>query len=133
MYLDLFEHPELIPTHVQSILDKHSGIDCTYGDCDKLVAELNLVGYTCDYDLNAEPYDLRKVKQKEIERMDFLELEQTIDECQQLCSYYEKKAQDGEGNLSELIKYGIAVSTKNAAKHRIDYLKWILNRDKQTH
>jgi hypothetical protein len=129
MHLDLFEHPELIPTHVQSILDKHSGMDCTYGDCDKLVADLNAVGYDCDFDLNAELYNLRKVEDKEIDRMNFLELEQTIDECQRLCSYYEKKAQDGQGNLSELIKYGIAVSTKTAAKHRIDHLKWILNRE----
>lgn len=133
MHLDLFEHPELIPTHVQSILDKHSGMDCTYGDCSKLVADLNAVGYTCDFDLNAELYNLCKVEDKEINRMNFLELEQTIDECQRLCSYYEKRAQNGEGNLSELLKYGIAVSTQIAARNRIDHLNYIFNRDKQTH
>ena len=36
-------------------------MDNTYEDCRKLVDELESVGWTCDYYLDAEPYDLRPI------------------------------------------------------------------------
>jgi len=56
---DLFETPELIPSEVQAILDKYSEMDNTYTNCGDLIDELESVGYTCDYGLDAEPYGLR--------------------------------------------------------------------------
>jgi hypothetical protein len=129
MHLDLFEHPELIPTHVQSILDKHSGIDCTYGDCDKLVAALNEVGYTCDYSLDAEPFNLHKIESKDINKMNLLELEWCIDENQRLSKFYKDKVESGI--LNYLFSQMVALTTVAAAQNQIYHLKWILNRDKQ--
>lgn len=59
--VDLFEHPELLPLEVQGVIDKFSESENDYADCAKLVEELNDVGYTCDYGLDAEPYNLRKI------------------------------------------------------------------------
>lgn len=61
--VDLFEHPECIPDEVQTVLNKFEKkmIDgMTYKDCASLVIKLQVVGYTCDYYLDAQPYFLRK-------------------------------------------------------------------------
>jgi hypothetical protein len=55
--MDLFDHYDTLPPKVKKILDKFG--DNTYDSCSKLVARLNKVGYTCDYYLDAEPYNLR--------------------------------------------------------------------------
>lgn len=56
---NLFEHYEELPQKVQDILLKHMSCE-DYNGCEKLVKELESVGYTCDYGLDAIPYDLRK-------------------------------------------------------------------------
>jgi len=56
---DLFETPELIPSDVQAILDTFD--DFTYQELDRIKDELQTVGYTFDYGLDAEPYNLRKL------------------------------------------------------------------------
>lgn len=58
---DLFDTPEVLPLEVQAILDKYSEMDNTYETCGNLVDELEQVGYTCEFGLDASPYDLRKV------------------------------------------------------------------------
>ena len=59
--MDLFEHYETLPIEVQAILEKYCDGDNTYEECANLVAELETVGYTCEYGLDAEPYELRKL------------------------------------------------------------------------
>lgn len=59
--IDLFEDHENLPIEVQAILNKYCDGDNTYEKCDELIAELNAVGYTCDYGLDAEPHSLRKI------------------------------------------------------------------------
>jgi len=59
--IDLFEHYETLPEEVKAILDKYSEMDTTYENCDKLIKELEIIGYTCDYGLDASPYDLKKL------------------------------------------------------------------------
>ena len=59
--IDLFEHLELLPIEVLSILEKYSELSETYENCGNLVSELEHVGYTCDYYLDAEPYGLRPI------------------------------------------------------------------------
>jgi hypothetical protein len=59
--VDLFEHPELLPNDVLVILEKYENMDEDYKICEQLIAELNTVGYTCDYDLDGIPYDLKKL------------------------------------------------------------------------
>jgi len=58
---DLFEHYETLPANVQRILEKYSKDNNSYPNCANLVIELETVGYTCDYGLDAEPYELRKL------------------------------------------------------------------------
>lgn len=56
---DLFNHIDQLPTKVQSLLSR----ECeSYQDCEQLTAELNELGYTMDYDLDAVGYNLREVE-----------------------------------------------------------------------
>lgn len=59
---DLFETPELIPSDVQAILESFDEESPnTYLELDRLVNELEVIGYTFDFYLDAEPYNLRKL------------------------------------------------------------------------
>jgi hypothetical protein len=65
---DLFETPELIPSEVQAILetfDEDSGN--TYFELDRLLSELEPLGYIFDYYLDAEPYGLRPINMELVE------------------------------------------------------------------
>lgn len=64
--MDLFDHPNQLPSEVLvAIYDyeqaKLNPYTCGYELCKQLVAELNKLGYTCDYGLDAEPFDLQKL------------------------------------------------------------------------
>lgn len=59
---DLFEHPEQLPKQVQEVLTKFEESEFNYTDCENLVNELREVGYTCEYYLDAEPYNLQKIE-----------------------------------------------------------------------
>jgi hypothetical protein len=59
---DLFETPELIPHDVQAILESFDEESPnTYAELDRLVNEIELIGYTFDYGIGAEPYGLRLI------------------------------------------------------------------------
>ncbi len=64
--VDLFESIDELPQNVKDILQKYSEMHESgeytngYELCANLVSELEQVGYTCDYYLDAEPYWLRK-------------------------------------------------------------------------
>jgi len=58
---DLFETPELIPTEVQAVLDTWDCDTDEYHECKRIEEELEPLGYTFDWGLSAEPYNLRKV------------------------------------------------------------------------
>jgi hypothetical protein len=66
---DLFETPELIPSEVQAILESFNEDECTndYLDLERLTNELEEIGYTLDYGLDAEPYGLRPIGMKLVE------------------------------------------------------------------
>ena len=58
----MFECLEKLPKEVLEILDKYSYFMYNdYNDCESMVKELEAIGWTCDYYLDAEPFDLRKV------------------------------------------------------------------------
>lgn len=59
--IDLFEQPQLLPPEVVDVLNEFSLADNTYENCEKLVQALKPLGYTCDYELDAEPFNLRKI------------------------------------------------------------------------
>jgi hypothetical protein len=64
--VDLFEDYENIPAKVQKVLDENSVAfeDGDYRDLEKAVKELEKIGYTFEYDLDGQAYDLREIGQK---------------------------------------------------------------------
>jgi len=63
--LDLLETPEMLSAAVINALDKferESELGCSYKACERLSYTLERLGYSFDYDLDGEPYNLRKEK-----------------------------------------------------------------------
>jgi hypothetical protein len=58
---DLFETPELIPEEVQAVLETFDENADDYAELDRILAEIEPLGYTFDYYLNADPYGLRPI------------------------------------------------------------------------
>lgn len=59
--VDLFENPEALPQEVQDVLMEFCDGENSYDQCRALIDALEPLGYTCDYGLDAQPYDLRKI------------------------------------------------------------------------
>lgn len=66
---DLFETPELIPKNVQDILETFSDEANAYWELERMLKQIEPLGYTFDYGLDADPYGLRPIG------MDLVELE----------------------------------------------------------
>jgi hypothetical protein len=60
--VNLFEDYKNIPKEVNAIIKKYNYFeDATYKDLEECLKELETIGYTFDYYLDAQPYDLRKI------------------------------------------------------------------------
>ena len=61
--VDLFEDYENIPENVQSVLDKYAEVfeEGDYEGLKKVLSELEMIGYTFEYDLDGQAYNLRKL------------------------------------------------------------------------
>jgi hypothetical protein len=60
---DLFNNVESLPQDVQSVLEKYQeDWEDTYENCANMQDELEELGYTFDYYLDATPYNLRKME-----------------------------------------------------------------------
>lgn len=58
--VDLFEHPDKWPIQLTKVIEKYEEeMDGNYNVCNALVVDLEKIGYTCDYGLDAVPYNLR--------------------------------------------------------------------------
>ena len=62
MEKDLFEFTEELPAIVTYVLHKYSFSDESYETCEKLLAELEPLGYSFEYGLDAVPYNLHKIE-----------------------------------------------------------------------
>lgn len=64
--IDLFQTEELIPANVMEILNKYREdlIDGSYSACSECCKELEAIGYTFDWYLDGEPFDLRPIGTK---------------------------------------------------------------------
>ena len=58
---DLFETPELIPDPIKEILGSFDENKDPYKELDRVKNECEQHGYTFDYYLDADPYNLRKL------------------------------------------------------------------------
>jgi hypothetical protein len=56
---DFFQYPEEIPAEVQAILDTLDEDCISYYDLNRVTMELNNIGWTMDYGLDASPYGLK--------------------------------------------------------------------------
>ena len=62
MEIDYFEQYELLPQDVQDLVFEFGmKNEFTYKACKRLITELNKLGWTCDYDLSGEPFDLKPI------------------------------------------------------------------------
>ena len=52
---------ELLPTEVKSIVDSWDDNKDLYGECARIKAELETIGWTCDYGLDGEICDVVKL------------------------------------------------------------------------
>lgn len=55
---DKFEHYEELPQVVRDIISRHDTFN--YETCERLIEDLNKVGYSCEYGLDAIPFNLYK-------------------------------------------------------------------------
>lgn len=60
--INLLDNYEELPQVVKDIFYCFEMLDNTYENCEQLVKSLNVVGYTIEYGLDAEPYNLTKIK-----------------------------------------------------------------------
>lgn len=59
---DLFEHYDELPEEVRDILNAfNEAKEENYEDCAKLVEDLEKIGYTCEYYLDATLFNLKKL------------------------------------------------------------------------
>ena len=58
---DLFEDYESLPVKVLDILCDYDQIEPSYTNCKELVNKLESVGYTCEFGLDAVPFNLTKI------------------------------------------------------------------------
>jgi len=58
---DLFAKMETLPDDVREVLDRYSEEDPTYESLGAMLKELEPLGYTFEYYLDAEPFNLRKI------------------------------------------------------------------------
>lgn len=66
---DLFYHPDLLPDNVRVVIEKFVEADeYTYESCNDFIDNLYDVGWTCEYGLDACPYNLRKLEESNEDR-----------------------------------------------------------------
>ena len=76
--VDLFEDIDSLPENVQAVLAKYAGADESYTNAEEMLAELEPLGYTFEYGLDALPFNLTKIdilednRPEEYEIADFL-------------------------------------------------------------
>ena len=58
---DLFLYPELQPTALKDILTRYESCENDYDTCKALQSEVEAIGYTFEFYLDAEPHNLRKM------------------------------------------------------------------------
>ena len=62
---DLFETPELLPTELQELFGQYEEQMCngfSYQEAAELLFRTENLGYTFEYGLDAEPFNLKKIK-----------------------------------------------------------------------
>lgn len=135
--IDLFDFHEKLPKKVKDILSKpiYNSV-MTYARCKKLVKELEKVGYTCEYGLDASPYNLQKMttKNSKSQKMELFKISiKDIKELKKLMLWYTKQSNEArqKRNSSKLelhkkgwqAKVDLAEKWKKSVKAKIDLIE----------
>jgi hypothetical protein len=67
--IDLFSTPELLPEQIKAILDSFDCETLSYQDCQSMLAQMEKLGYTFEFGLDAVPFNLRISENQSIESM----------------------------------------------------------------
>ncbi len=67
--MDLFENYDQQPKILSDILNQYDLENMTYKNCKEMLQKVNEIGYTFEYGLDAEPFNLHNIKTKEIETL----------------------------------------------------------------
>lgn len=59
--IDLFEYVERLPKSVQHTIELYNLETLTYNDCKAFLIDMENQGYTFEFGLDAQPYDLRRM------------------------------------------------------------------------
>ena len=59
---DLFNEIDTLPTDVQQLILSYHSQELDYMGCEELKQNLERLGYTCDYGLDAVPFDLKEIE-----------------------------------------------------------------------
>lgn len=90
--IDLFSTPDALPSEVLSIIGKFEDLhfDLSYDNCADLVKQLNSVGYTCEYGLDAVPFNLQKIDiNKFLNDLQSSNLEKCVKEVSSVLQFHE--------------------------------------------
>ena len=77
---DLFEFYKEQPQKLKEVCEKwikKSGDGFSYQDCEDFLEDVEKIGFTFEYDFDAEPYDLRPMTKKEVLTRQIVEFEKT--------------------------------------------------------
>ena len=58
---NLFQHPELLCDKARAVLEQFAHEELDYCSCKELEAALKPLGYTFEWGLDAEPFNLTKI------------------------------------------------------------------------
>ena len=62
--IDLFQHVERLPKNIQYTIERYTNSDSfSYDDCRAMLEDMESQGYTFEYGLDAEPYNLKRMQE----------------------------------------------------------------------
>jgi hypothetical protein len=125
--VDLFEDYDDQPEEVQAILANYDMEDNDYETMQNLKAELESIGYTMDFGLDAEPYDLRKIGQTG--KSEFYAKGGKIKSNPIINQYEGRLYDDIWNNWTETQRYNFIKAYKLQIEKRIDYTRDIYSNE----
>ena len=125
--VDLFEDYEDQPKEVEAIISKYEIEDYNYDVLQKMREELESIGYTMDFGLDAEPYDLRKIGEKG--KSEFYAKGGKI-KAKPIINQYEGRLYDDIwNNWTENQRYNFIEAYKLQIEKRVDYKRDIYSNE----
>jgi hypothetical protein len=98
--MDLLENFEALPIEVQNLINSF-GDDFTYDKCDSLLIALSPLGYTFEYGLDAQPYNLTKIPTVDGLKFDDVVTDYNGHQWTQICTEHIEKLSEENKRISD--------------------------------